>query len=78
MTKNLAKEQKKTQTKEISERELALAVLLEVEKGEKSHLALRNVLEKYQYLDKQERAFLTRLTEGTIERTLELDYVIDQ
>ena len=36
MTKNLAKEQKKTQTKEISERELALAVLLEVEKGEKA------------------------------------------
>ena len=70
MTKQMIKEQ--------SERELALAILLEVEKGEKSHLALRRVLEKYQYLDKQERAFLTRLTEGTIERMLELDYVIDQ
>lgn len=65
-------------TKEINERELALAVLLEVEKGEKSHLVLRNVLEKYQYLTKQERAFLTRVTEGTIERRLELDYIINQ
>lgn len=65
-------------TKAINERELALGILLEVEKGEKSHVVLRQVLEKYQYLDKQERAFLTRLTEGTIERTIELDYIIDQ
>lgn len=65
-------------TKTINERELALEILLEVEKGEKSHLILRQVLEKYQYLDKQERAFLTRLTEGTIERQIELDYIIDQ
>lgn len=65
-------------TKEINERELALAVLLEIEKGGKSHIVLRQVLEKYQYLDKQERAFLTRLAEGTTERRMELDYIIDQ
>ena len=65
-------------TKEISERELALAVLLEIERGEKSHIALRQVLEKYQYLGKQERAFLTRLCEGTTERRIELDYIINQ
>lgn len=65
-------------TKEISERELALGILLEVEKGEKSHIVLRQVLEKYQYLGKQERAFLTRVTEGTIERKIELDYIINQ
>lgn len=64
--------------KESNVRELALEVLLEIEKGEKSHLILRNVLEKYQYLTKQERAFLTRVTEGTIERMLELDYIINQ
>ena len=43
-----------------------------------SHLVLRDVLDKYQYLGKQERAFLTRLMEGTLERQLTLDYVIDQ
>lgn len=65
-------------TTKTGERELALAVLLEIEKGEKSHLVLRSVLEKYQYLTKQERAFLTRIVEGTVERRLELDYMINQ
>lgn len=64
-------------TKAISERELVLEILLEVEKGEYSHLILRSVLEKYQYMEKKERAFITRLTEGTLERMLELDYIID-
>ena len=64
--------------KQINERELALAALLAVEQGEKSHIALRQILEKYQYLDKRERAFVTRVTEGTLERRLELDYLIDK
>ena len=52
--------------------------MLEVtEKGQYSHLVLRAVLEKHQYLEKNERAFLTRLTEGTIQRMIELDYIID-
>lgn len=60
-------------------RELCLGILLEVT-GQKefSHVALRNVLDKYQYLEKQERAFLTRVTEGTLERMLELDHIINQ
>jgi 16S rRNA (cytosine967-C5)-methyltransferase len=41
-----------------------------------SHLILRDVLDKYAFLEKQERAFLTRLVEGTIERTIELDYIL--
>lgn len=66
-------------TKGISERELVLGILLEVtEKGEYSHLVLRSVLEKYQYLEKKERAFITRLAEGTLERMIELDYILDQ
>ena len=49
-------------------RELVLGILLEVTRdGEYSHIALRNVLTKYQYLDKRERAFITRVTEGTLE-----------
>lgn len=66
-------------TKEINERELVLGILLEVAKeGQKSHIVIRGVLEKYQYLDKRERAFITRVSEGTIERMLELDYIINQ
>lgn len=60
-------------------RELALGILLAVTKdGEYSHIALAAVLEKYQYLSKQERSFLTRLTEGTLEKQIELDYILNQ
>lgn len=60
-------------------RELILGILLEVTRGEEySHIALRNVLNKYQYLDKKERAFITRVTEGTLEHMIEIDYIINQ
>ena len=60
-------------------RELILGILLEVTRdGEYSHIALRNVLNKYQYLDKKDRAFITRVTEGTLEHMIELDYIINQ
>lgn len=63
---------------DVNLRALALDILCAVnEEGRYSHLMLRQVLEKYQYLPKQERAFLTRLVEGTIERQIALDYVID-
>ncbi len=60
-------------------RELVLGILLEVTRdGEYSHIALRNVLAKYQYLDKKERAFITRVTEGTLEHLIEIDYILNQ
>lgn len=60
-------------------RELVLGILLEVTRdGEYSHIALRNVLNKYQYLDKKDRAFITRVVEGTLEHMIELDYIINQ
>lgn len=63
----------------INTRELVLEILLMVNRdGEYSHVALRNVLGKYQYLDKKDRAFITRVSEGTLERMIELDYIINQ
>lgn len=60
-------------------RELVLGVLLEVTRdGEYSHISLRNVLGKYQYLDKRDRAFITRVVEGTLEHMIEIDYIINQ
>lgn len=65
--------------KQISERELILDILLEITKnGVYSHIALRNTLSKYQYLDKKERAFITRVVEGTLEHMIEIDYIINQ
>ncbi len=67
-------------TKSINTRELILGILLETgrEPNRYSHVILREVLEKYQYLDQQERAFIKRVTEGTIENQILLDYMIDQ
>jgi 16S rRNA (cytosine967-C5)-methyltransferase len=65
--------------KAISEREIVLSILMEItEQDVYSHIALRNVLEKYQYLEKKERAFITRVTEGTLEHMMELDYILNQ
>lgn len=65
-------------TDNVNLRELALGILLAVTKdGAYSHIALAAVLEKYQYLSKQKRSFLTRLTEGTLEKQIELDYILN-
>ncbi|MEG1741845.1 MAG: transcription antitermination factor NusB, partial [Acetivibrio sp.] len=59
-------------------RELVLEILINVlENGEYSNVAIHNTLMKYQYMEKQNRAFLTRLSEGVIERKMELDYIIN-
>ena len=66
-------------TDNVNTRELILGILMEVTKeGSYSHLVLRAVLDKYQYLDKRDRAFITRVSEGTIQHMIELDYIIDQ
>ena len=66
-------------TKPVNEREIVLAVLMEVtENGQFSHIILRDVLSKYQYLEKRERAFITRVTEGTLEHMIEIDYILDR
>lgn len=60
-------------------RELVLDLLLEAEKGKESpHELTKAVLDKYDYLMPQEKAFIKRLSEGTIERQIELDYVLNQ
>lgn len=65
-------------TKGVNTRELVLETLLSVEKGESySHVALFALLDKYQYLSKQERSFITRALLGTLERRIEIDYIID-
>lgn len=59
-------------------RELALDILLASERGEGFEGQLiKAVLDKYDYLDRRDKAFIKRLAEGTIERQTELDYYID-
>lgn len=66
-------------TKPVDAREIVLEILMEItENDQYSHIVLRNVLEKYQYLEKRDRAFITRVTEGTLEHMIEIDYILDQ
>ena len=65
-------------TSGINTREMILEILLQInEEGEHSHIAIRNALSKYQFLPKQERAFITRVCEGTLEYRILIDYIID-
>lgn len=60
-------------------REAVLDILLELEKQtEYSNVLIAAVLDKYDYLDSREKAFIKRVSEGTIERRIQLDYVLDQ
>ena len=60
-------------------REIILEVLLQINRdGEHSHLAIRHALDKVQYLPRQERAFINRVCQGTIEHRIRIDYVIDR
>ena len=59
-------------------RELILGILLAVnEEGEPSHRVIREVLTKHQFLPKQERAFITRVCEGTLEYQITIDYILN-
>lgn len=59
-------------------REIVLDTLMALERDQElSHQLMGNVLEKYDYLESQEKAFLKRVTEGTVERRIQLDYYLD-
>lgn len=63
----------------MNEREIILDILLELSKeGEYSNVLIAAVLAKYDYLDVKKKAFIKRVSEGTIERRIQIDYVLDQ
>ena len=60
-------------------REIVLDTLLEIERNKVySNQLLKAVLDKYDYLESQDKRFIKRLTEGCIERRIELDYYLNQ
>ena len=64
-------------TNGINPREMILEILLQIEEGEHSHIAIRSALSKYQFQPRQERAFITRVCEGTLEYRIQIDYILD-
>ena len=59
-------------------REIILDILLEWEEGKTySHILLQNVLQKFDYLESRDKAFIKRVTQGTIERKIQIDYILN-
>ena len=62
----------------VNVRKIVFEILLEVDKKPEFAGSLcKDTLDKYAYLDKQQRAFIHYLADGVIERKITLDYVID-
>ena len=61
----------------INLRNKVLNMLLEIDDKKQSHIVLKETLDSHKHLEKNQRAFVTRLFRGTIERQIELDYIID-
>lgn len=68
--------QRQNKTQIINQRMIVLEMLLT--ETVYSHMIVYDVLNKYNYLSQQEKSFIKRLYEGTLERQIELDYVLDQ
>ncbi len=63
----------------LNTREIVMEGLIAIlEKGEYSHIVTGQILNKYIYLDKKDRAFITRLIAGTLENVYLLDDIIDR
>lgn len=66
-------------TNNINVRALALETLTEIDREDRNASeAIQATLRNYQYLDKKDRSFYTRICQGTLEYRIQLDYLIDQ
>jgi len=58
-------------------RELATEIFLSIDKKEEhSHILLKNVLDKYDYIPQSDKNFIKRVVEGTLEYKIKIDYVL--
>ncbi len=59
-------------------REIALNIIIEYYRdGTRKPSLLKDSLEKYDYLETRDKAFIKRLVDGCLERQIQIDYVID-
>lgn len=62
----------------MDQRLIILETMLYIENSDMpSEKTIRQVLDKYDHLGKQERSFIKRILEGCLERRTELDYIIN-
>lgn len=59
-------------------RELVLNILIEYERdGVRKPSLLKDSLNKYDYLETRDKAFMKRVVDGCIERQIQIDYILD-
>ncbi len=64
--------------KQTDAREIALEIVTDIlENGNYSHTVLGGALKQYRHLGKQDRALITRICEGTVERLITLDFILN-
>ena len=64
---------------QVNTRGIILDILLEInEKNRFTHEVLSEALRKYQYLSKEDRAFISYVVRGTIEYRITLDHIIEK
>lgn len=62
----------------INVREMVVDMLLEViREGTHSHILLKQVQDKYNYIQESDKAWIKRAFEGTLERMITIDYVLN-
>lgn len=68
-----------TQDNGINTRAIILDAILEItENKEYSHRILDFINQKYAYLDKKDRAFISRVVHGSLEYLLQIDFIIEK
>lgn len=60
-------------------REIVLNILMEYDKDKAGKMSLlKDSLEKYDYLETRDKAFIKRVVDGCLERQTQIDYCLDQ
>lgn len=64
---------------QVNTRNIILDILLEInEKNQFTHTVLSDALKKYQYISKEDRAFISHVVKGSVERLITIDYIINK
>ena len=66
------------QQQQVNTRNIILDILIEINENQGfTHVVLAAALKKYQYLSQQDRAFISQVVRGCVERKITLDYIIN-
>lgn len=60
-------------------REIILNILMEYDRDDSRKVSLlKDSLEKYDYLETRDKSFIKRVVDGTLERKIQIDYILNQ